>query len=78
MKLCLVFTYFNRVTEFYVAYYIDLCLFMFIFLVKRQLLNFQSSTTGLFPQMTQETEIASIRDSIYCAVAVWSLYQAYK
>ncbi|GFQ78552.1 probable phosphorylase b kinase regulatory subunit beta [Trichonephila clavata] len=46
--------------------------------VKRQILNHQSSTTGLFPQMTQEKEIASIRDSIYCAVSVWSLYQAYK
>ncbi|GIY61544.1 hypothetical protein CDAR_3123 [Caerostris darwini] len=46
--------------------------------VKRQILNHQSSTTGLFPQMTKETEIASIRDSIYCAVSVWSLYQAYK
>ncbi|CAL1279955.1 unnamed protein product [Larinioides sclopetarius] len=46
--------------------------------VKRQILNHQSSTTGLFPQMTEEKEIASIRDSIYCAVAIWSLYQAYK
>ncbi|GFW50474.1 probable phosphorylase b kinase regulatory subunit beta [Trichonephila clavipes] len=46
--------------------------------VKRQILNHQSSTTGLFPQMTQEKELASIRDSIYCAVSVWSLYQAYK
>ncbi|GFS71834.1 probable phosphorylase b kinase regulatory subunit beta [Nephila pilipes] len=46
--------------------------------VKRQILNHQSSTTGLFPQMTQENEIASIRDSIYCAVSIWSLYQAYK
>lgn len=46
--------------------------------VKRQLLNFQSSTTGLFPQMTQEKQIGSVRDSVYCAVAVWSLYQAYK
>ncbi|XP_055949227.1 probable phosphorylase b kinase regulatory subunit beta isoform X2 [Argiope bruennichi] len=46
--------------------------------VKRQILKHQSPTTGLFPQMTEEKEIASIRDSIYCAVAIWSLYQAYK
>ncbi|XP_042909770.1 probable phosphorylase b kinase regulatory subunit beta isoform X3 [Parasteatoda tepidariorum] len=46
--------------------------------VKRQLLRYQSCTSGLFPQMSSETEVAAVRDSIYCAVAIWSLYQAYK
>uniref|UniRef100_A0A1L8E1K2 Phosphorylase b kinase regulatory subunit n=1 Tax=Nyssomyia neivai TaxID=330878 RepID=A0A1L8E1K2_9DIPT len=47
-------------------------------IVKRQLLQFQSPITGLFPVLTTDTEIGSIRDSVYCAAAIWSLYQAYK
>ncbi|XP_029835256.2 probable phosphorylase b kinase regulatory subunit beta isoform X1 [Ixodes scapularis] len=46
--------------------------------VKRQLLNFQSPTTGLFPRLSRDREHGYVRDSIYCAVSIWSLYQAYK
>ncbi|UYV62296.1 PHKB [Cordylochernes scorpioides] len=46
--------------------------------VKRQLLNYQSPTTGLFPHTSTETDVAHVRDSVYCAVAIWSLCQAYK
>lgn len=42
------------------------------------MLQFQSPITGLFPVLTTDTEIGSIRDSVYCAAAIWSLYQAYK
>ncbi|XP_055921822.1 probable phosphorylase b kinase regulatory subunit beta isoform X2 [Eupeodes corollae] len=47
-------------------------------IVKRQLLRFQSPITGLFPVMSTDQEVGSVRDSIYCAAAVWSLYQAYR
>lgn len=47
-------------------------------LVKRQLLHYQSPTTGLFPAQTVDKEVGSVRDSIYCASAIWSLYQAYR
>jgi len=47
-------------------------------LVKRQLLRYQSPTSHLFPAKSSNTEHASIRDSIYCSAAVWSLYQAYR
>ncbi|XP_056632018.1 probable phosphorylase b kinase regulatory subunit beta isoform X1 [Diorhabda carinulata] len=47
-------------------------------MVKRQLLRFQSPITGLFPVLSSDTEIGSVRDSIYCAAAVWGLYQAYR
>jgi len=48
--------------------------------VKQQILRFQSPTTGLFPaDLSQPGNMeAHVRDSIYCAVAVWSLAQAYK
>ncbi|XP_077542615.1 putative phosphorylase b kinase regulatory subunit beta isoform X3 [Haemaphysalis longicornis] len=46
--------------------------------VKRQLLNYQSPTTGLFPRLSRDREHGYVRDSIYCAVAIWSLYQSYK
>lgn len=49
-----------------------------IWLVKRQLLHYQSPTTGLFPAQTVDEEVGSVRDSIYCASAIWSLYQAYR
>lgn len=45
--------------------------------VKRQILRYQSPTTGLFPSMSCDKNEASIRDSIYCAVSIWSLYQAF-
>lgn len=48
------------------------------FLVKRQLLQFQSPISGLFPVFSTDTEVGSVRDSIYCAAAIWSLYQAYR
>lgn len=48
------------------------------FTVKRQLLHFQSPVSGLFPVLSTDNEVGSIRDSVYCAAAVWSLYQAYK
>ncbi|XP_059220834.1 probable phosphorylase b kinase regulatory subunit beta isoform X3 [Stomoxys calcitrans] len=47
-------------------------------IVKRQLLHFQSPITGLFPVMSIDQEVGSVRDSVYCASAVWSLYQAYR
>ncbi|XP_037960630.1 probable phosphorylase b kinase regulatory subunit beta isoform X2 [Teleopsis dalmanni] len=47
-------------------------------IVKRQLLRFQSPITGLFPVMSTDQQVGSVRDSVYCAAAVWSLYQAYR
>nr|XP_023013016.1 probable phosphorylase b kinase regulatory subunit beta isoform X1 [Leptinotarsa decemlineata] len=47
-------------------------------MVKRQLLRYQSPITGLFPVLSNDTEVGSVRDSIYCAAAVWGLFQAYR
>ncbi|CAG9098416.1 hypothetical protein JYU34_002377 [Plutella xylostella] len=47
-------------------------------IVKRQLLRHQSPITGLFPVLSSDLHIGSVRDSIYCAAAVWGLYQAYR
>lgn len=47
-------------------------------IVKRQLLQIQSPITGLFPVLSTDKEVGSIRDSVYCAAAIWSLYQAYR
>lgn len=47
-------------------------------IVKRQMLRYQSPITGLFPVMSTDQEVGSVRDSVYCAAAVWSLYQAYR
>ncbi|XP_011147256.1 probable phosphorylase b kinase regulatory subunit beta isoform X4 [Harpegnathos saltator] len=47
-------------------------------IVKRQLLRYQSCITGLFPQITTDKKVGSVRESIYCAAAIWSLYQAYR
>ncbi|XP_044266152.1 probable phosphorylase b kinase regulatory subunit beta isoform X3 [Tribolium madens] len=47
-------------------------------MVKRQLLLYQSPITGLFPVLSSNTTIGSVRDSVYCAAAVWGLYQAYR
>lgn len=44
---------------------------------KRQILRYQSATSGLFPRLSNDQQDAHIRDSIYCAAAVWSLYVAY-
>lgn len=46
--------------------------------VKRQLLTYQCPTTGLFPHSSLEKKEGHCRDSIYCGVAVWSLYQSYR
>ncbi|KAG5344136.1 KPBB kinase, partial [Acromyrmex charruanus] len=47
-------------------------------IVKRQLLRYQSCITGLFPQISSDRKVGSVRESIYCAAAIWSLYQAYR
>ncbi|KAJ8947470.1 hypothetical protein NQ318_009773 [Aromia moschata] len=47
-------------------------------MVKRQLLRYQSPVTGLFPVLSSDTEVGSVRESVYCAAAVWGLYQAYR
>ncbi|XP_008194133.2 probable phosphorylase b kinase regulatory subunit beta isoform X3 [Tribolium castaneum] len=47
-------------------------------MVKRQLLLYQSPITGLFPVLSSDTKIGSVRESVYCAAAVWGLYQAYR
>lgn len=47
-------------------------------IVKRQILQYQSPITGLFPVLSTDKEVASIRDSVYCAAAIWSLQQAYR
>lgn len=46
--------------------------------VKRQLLRYQSHITGLFPVLSTDTEVGSVRESVYCAAAVWGLYQSYR
>ncbi|XP_015607737.1 probable phosphorylase b kinase regulatory subunit beta isoform X2 [Cephus cinctus] len=47
-------------------------------IVKRQILHYQSCITGLFPQVSTDKNVGSVRESIYCAAATWSLYQAYR
>ncbi|XP_071549609.1 probable phosphorylase b kinase regulatory subunit beta isoform X2 [Panulirus ornatus] len=47
-------------------------------IVKRQLLQNQSITIGLFPCTSQDKEVADIRTTIYCAASIWSLFQAYR
>lgn len=47
-------------------------------IVKRQLLQNQSEITGLFPVLSTDKEVGSVRDTVYCAAAIWSLYQAYR
>ncbi|KAJ8303410.1 hypothetical protein KUTeg_019806 [Tegillarca granosa] len=50
-------------------------------LLKRQILRYQSLTLGLFPAVGHNGKvhrIGKVRDSIYCAVAAWSLSQAYR
>ncbi|XP_074596795.1 putative phosphorylase b kinase regulatory subunit beta isoform X2 [Brevipalpus obovatus] len=44
---------------------------------KRQLLQFQSPTTGLFPRLSSDLIEAHVRDTLYCSAAIWALYQAY-
>ncbi|XP_044743853.1 probable phosphorylase b kinase regulatory subunit beta isoform X2 [Chrysoperla carnea] len=47
-------------------------------IVKRQLLRYQSPVNGLWPVLSTDTQVGSVRDSIYCAASVWGLYQAYR
>lgn len=39
---------------------------------------YQSPITGLFPAESTDTKVGSVRESVYCAAAVWGLYQAYR
>ncbi|UJR13940.1 hypothetical protein I4U23_000943 [Adineta vaga] len=46
--------------------------------VKRQILAFQSLTTGLFPNhLDPEAKIGHVVENVFCAIAVWSLRQCY-
>ncbi|XP_050711769.1 probable phosphorylase b kinase regulatory subunit beta isoform X6 [Eriocheir sinensis] len=47
-------------------------------IVKRQLLQNQSISLGIFPSTSQDHRVADIRTSIYCAASIWSLFQAYR
>ncbi|CAF1159596.1 unnamed protein product [Rotaria sordida] len=46
--------------------------------VKRQILAFQSLTTGLFPNHLESNKnIAHVVENVFCAIAVWALRQCY-
>ncbi|CAF0813582.1 unnamed protein product [Adineta steineri] len=46
--------------------------------VKRQILAFQSLTTGLFPNhLEPDKKVAHVVENVFCATAVWSLRQCY-
>ena len=46
--------------------------------VKRQILAFQSLTSGLFPNHLEKTgKVAHVVENVFCAIAVWSLRQCY-
>lgn len=46
--------------------------------VKRQILAFQSLTSGLFPNHLEKTgKVAHVLENVFCAIAVWSLRQCY-
>ena len=48
--------------------------------VKKQILQYQSGSIGLFPLYTNnvQNEESHVRDSIYCAMGVWALALAYR
>jgi phosphorylase kinase alpha/beta subunit len=47
--------------------------------VKRQILAFQSLTTGLFPNhLDPEKKTAHVVENVFCATAVWALRQCYR
>ncbi|XP_076448759.1 LOW QUALITY PROTEIN: phosphorylase b kinase regulatory subunit beta-like [Babylonia areolata] len=53
----------------------------YYFRFKRQILQYQSCTMGLFPAIgstEKPSRVAFVRESIYCATAAWSLAQAYR
>ena len=46
--------------------------------VKRQILAFQSLTTGLFPNhLEPDHKVAHVVENVFCAIAVWALRQCY-
>lgn len=46
--------------------------------VKRQILSFQSVTTGLFPNHAEhKSNTGHVLENVFCATAVWSLRQCY-
>ncbi|UJR33248.1 hypothetical protein I4U23_020703 [Adineta vaga] len=46
--------------------------------VKRQILAFQSLTTGLFPNhLEPDRKVGHVVENVFCATAVWSLRQCY-
>uniref|UniRef100_A0A0K2TG70 Phosphorylase b kinase regulatory subunit n=1 Tax=Lepeophtheirus salmonis TaxID=72036 RepID=A0A0K2TG70_LEPSM len=47
-------------------------------LAKRQLIKYQSPFTGLFPATSTTKNIGSVKESIYCAMSIWSLHIAYR
>ncbi|CDW56195.1 phosphorylase b kinase regulatory [Trichuris trichiura] len=47
-------------------------------MISHQLLRYQSSTSGLFPQLSSDAKVGHVRDSVYCAMACWALSMAYK
>ncbi len=42
--------------------------------MKRQLLKYQSPISGLFPVLSTDNQVGSVRDSVYCAAAVWGRF----
>lgn len=48
--------------------------------VKKQILQYQSGSIGLFPLYTNnvQNEESHVRDNIYCAMGVWALALAYR
>jgi hypothetical protein len=48
--------------------------------IMTQLIQYQSPTTGMFPIFSNDKSCANVghvRDTIYCAIAIWSLRQCY-
>ena len=46
--------------------------------MKRQILAFQSLTTGLFPNhLEPDKKVGHVVENVFCAIAVWSLRQCY-
>ena len=48
--------------------------------VKDQILKYQHPITGLFPIDPNDINcvISHVRDSVYCATAIWALHKCYK
>lgn len=56
-----------------------LIILILLSIVFRTIIQYQSPTTGLFPQFSNSSNpnIGHVRDTCYCAIAVWSLRQCY-